>query len=83
MELHMIKKLFQDCKHLVGYDLNYFNGDFYSNDIYNKNIIKLNDKIFQYFLLKIKNLYPKINHLSHMRDKSYFLVSIEKKNYYH
>ena len=74
-----IKKLFQDCKHLVGYDLNYFNGDFYSNDIYNKNIIKLNDKIFQYFLLKIKNLYPKINHLSHMRDKSYFLVSIEKK----
>ena len=69
-----INNLFKDCKHLVGYDQRYFNDD--SED---KNIIKLNNNIFQHFLLKIKNKYPKVNHLSHMRNKSYLLCSIEKK----
>ena len=69
-----IKNLFKDCKHLVGYDIKYFNENFD-----NKDNIKLNNKIFQNFLNKIKREYPKINHLSQMRDKSYFLVSIEKK----
>ena len=69
-----IKNLFKDCKHLVGYDLRYFDDD---SD--NKNIIKLDNKILHHFLLKIKRQFPKINHLSHMRNKSYLLCSIEKK----
>ena len=54
---------------MVGYDLRYF------NENSNGGVIKL-DKIFHHFLLKIKRQFPKINHLSYMRDKSYFLCSI-------
>ena len=68
-----INNLFKDCKHMVGYDARYFTENFQNN-----NIIKFNNNIFQEFLLKIKRKYPKINHLSHMRDKSFFLCSIEK-----
>ena len=68
-----IKNLFKDCKHMVGYDLRYF------NENSNEGVIKLDNKIFHHFLLKIKRQFPKINHLSYMRDKSYFLCSIEKK----
>ena len=70
----LIKKLFKDCKHLVGYDSRYFEDN---SEI--KNIIKLNNNILQHFLLEIKWKYPKINHLSHMRNKSYFLCSIDKR----
>ena len=66
--------LFKNCKHLIGYDSRYFDGN-----SENKNPFKLNNKIFQQFLLKIKRQFPNINHLSHMRNKSYLLCSIEKK----
>ena len=70
----LIKKLFKDCKHLIGYDLRYYNDGFED-----KNIVKINSKIIQQFLVNIKNKYPKINHLSHMRNKSYLVCSIEKR----
>ena len=68
----LIKKLFTDCKHLLGYDIRYFD----ENPI-NKNLIKLNNTILHQLLLKIKNKYPKINHISHMRNKSYLLCCIQ------
>ena len=70
----LIKNLFKECKHLVGYDSRYFKDKLEDN-----NITKLNNNILQYFLLQIKWKYPKINHLSHMRNKSYFLCSIDKR----
>ena len=59
---------------MVGYDSRYF-----EENCINQNVIKFNNKIFQEFLQKIRRKYPKINHLSLMRDKSYFLCSIENK----
>ena len=69
-----INNLFQYSKHMVGYDSRYF-----EENCINQNVIKFNNKIFQEFLQKIRRKYPKINHLSLMRDKSYFLCSIENK----
>ena len=66
----LLKKLFQNCKNFIGYDPRYFqekeNEDFYD---------KLDDKDFHSFLLQIKNKFPKINHISKMRNRSFYSCS--------
>ena len=71
----LIKNLFTNCKHFVGFDPRYFSED-EKNDIINNN---LGDNNFHNFLLKVKNQFPYINHLSLMRNKSYFSCSLLKQ----
>ena len=70
----LIKSLFQNCKHFVGYDNRYF-----EEEDANKNYIKLNNPSFHQFLLQIKRKFPKINHITRMRQKFYFSCAVEKK----
>ena len=67
----LIKNLFKNCKHFVGYDPRYFdeNGKEYYNN-------ELGNPIFHKFLFNIKSKFPNINHISRMRNKSYFSCSV-------
>lgn len=70
----LIKNLFNDCKHFVGFDSRYF----LEND--NKDYVNdLGDLNFHKFLLQVKNKFPKINYLSKMRNKSYFSCALGRQ----
>ena len=70
----LIKNLFSNCENLVGYDPRYFdeNGKEFSDN-------ELGDPNFHKFLLKVKNKFPYIKHLSRMRNKSYFSCSVSNQ----
>ena len=69
----LIKNLFQNCKPFVGYDSRYFKENENDNSPY-----KLDDPNFHKFLLKVKNNFPNIKHISTMRNKSYFSCAAGK-----
>jgi len=69
----LIKNLFQNCKPFVGYDSRYFKENENDNSPY-----KLDDPNFHKFLLKVKNNFPNIKHISTMRNKPYFSCSAGK-----
>jgi len=69
----LIKNLFQNCRSFVGYDPRYFKENENDNSPY-----KLDDPNFHKFLLKVKNNFPNIKHISTMRNKSYFSCSAGK-----
>ena len=71
----LIKNLFKTCKHFVGYDPRYFN----ENGKEHSNINELGDPIFHKFLFNIKSKFPHINHISLMRNKSYFSCSVSNQ----
>ena len=69
----LIKNLFQNCRPFVGYDSRYFKENENDNSPY-----KLDDPNFHKFLLKVKNNFPNIKHISTMRNKSYFSCAAGK-----
>ena len=69
----LIKNLFQNCKPFVGYDSRYFKENENDNSHY-----KLDDPNFHKFLLKVKNNFTNIKHISTMRNKSYFSCAAGK-----
>ena len=69
----LLKNLFKNCKNFVGYDSRYFHEKENEDFLYN-----LDDPDFHKFLLKVKNNFPNIKHLSNMRNKSYFSCSVGK-----
>ena len=71
----LIKNLFKTCKPFVGYDPRYFDQN--GNENFNNN--KLGDPIFHKFLFNIKSKFPHVNHISHMRNESYFSCSVSNQ----
>ena len=70
----LIKNLFTDCKNFVGYDSRYFIEN--EEDNIDKELGDLN---FHKFLLQVKNNFPKIKHLSKMRNKSFYSCAVGRQ----